>query len=111
VSFEIYVNKFTYNNQDQRLTLRDLSSGEKQIVSLFSHIYLSGASGYYFIIDEPELSLSVPWQEKLIPDILKTGLCKGIVTATHSPFIYHNQLERYTHSLEEFMEDDIELSR
>jgi hypothetical protein len=37
-----------------------LSSGEKQIVSLFSHFYLSGAEGYFVIIDEPELSLSVP---------------------------------------------------
>lgn len=96
-------------NNSQKIAMQMLSSGEKQIVSLFSHIYLSGRSGYYVIIDEPELSLSVPWQKRFLPDILETGRCNGLIAVTHSPFIFENQLERYTHSLDEFMEplDDI----
>lgn len=81
-----------------------LSSGEKQIVSLFSHIYLSGKSGYYIIMDEPELSLSVPWQKRFLPDILETGRCSGLIAVTHSPFIFENELEKYTHELDEFVE-------
>ncbi|HYT46136.1 MAG TPA: AAA family ATPase, partial [Methylomirabilota bacterium] len=91
-------------NDLRTIAMKMLSSGEKQIVSLFSHIYLSGSSGYYVIIDEPELSLSVFWQKRFLPDILETGRCNGLIAVTHSPFIFENQLEKYTHSLDEFME-------
>jgi hypothetical protein len=46
--------------EEGTLAMRTLSSGEKQIVSLFSHLYLSGQQLFFVIIDEPELSLSVP---------------------------------------------------
>ncbi len=85
------------------IELSDLSSGEKQIVSLFSHLYLSGLKKYFVLIDEPELSLSVPWQRRFLIDINKSGFCAGLVAATHSPFIYENDLLRYTHSLNEFI--------
>src|SRR5262249_3185438 len=61
-----------------------LSFGEKQIVSLFAQIYLSESSSYFLIIDEPELSLSVPWQKRLLPDILRSKRCNGFVAVTHS---------------------------
>jgi predicted ATPase len=84
--------------------MKDLSSGEKQIISLFSHIYLSGAPGYIVIIDEPELSLSVPWQKRFLPDILDTSRCNGLIAVTHSPFIYDNKLDIYAHSIDEYIE-------
>ena len=83
------------------LSLKVLSSGEKQIVSLFSHIYLTRQM-FFVIIDEPELSLSVPWQRRFLPDILKTNQCSGLVAVTHSPFIFDNQLEPYVRSIMEF---------
>lgn len=86
------------------LEMSKLSSGEKQIVSLFSQIYLSGDSNYFVIIDEPELSLSVPWQKRFLPDILSTGKCNGLIAVTHSPYIFDNELDEYTNSLENFME-------
>ena len=89
-------------NKSQEIEMRMLSSGEKQIISLFSHIYLSGGSGYYVIIDEPELSLSVPWQKQFLTDILDSGRCSGLIAVTHSPFIYDNKLDSFAHSLEEF---------
>ena len=86
----------------EQLELKSLSSGEKQIVSLFSHIYLSGERKFFVIIDEPELSLSVPWQRRFLTDILATGECNGLIAVTHSPFIWDNELESYVHSLSEF---------
>lgn len=91
------------NKQEETIKLSDLSSGEKQIVSLFSHLYLSGQQSYFVIIDEPELSLSVPWQRRFLIDIHKGGFCAGLIAATHSPFIYENELHRYAHSLGEFV--------
>jgi hypothetical protein len=50
------------------------------------------------------LSLSVPWQQRFLPDILATGRCTGVVAVTHSPFIWDNDLEAYVRSLAEFIE-------
>jgi energy-coupling factor transporter ATP-binding protein EcfA2 len=101
-SFKFYIRpKFEYHS-GQSVQLSDLSSGEKQIVSLFSHLYLSGQSRYFVLIDEPELSLSVPWQKRFLVDIRKGSFCAGLVAVTHSPFIYDNELKSYAHSLGEF---------
>ena len=83
------------------LLLRSLSSGEKQIVSLFSHLYLRDVPKVYVIIDEPELSLSVTWQQQLLPDILATGTCDFLAAVTHSPFIFKNSLDSYAVDLSE----------
>ncbi|WP_411727304.1 AAA family ATPase [Methyloglobulus sp.] len=88
---------------DRGIKLQYLSSGEKQIVSLFSHLYLSGGKSYFVLIDEPELSLSVPWQRKFLADIRKAEFCVGLVAVTHSPFIYENELKKYAHGLGEFI--------
>jgi predicted ATP-dependent endonuclease of OLD family len=91
------------NESDREIELQNLSSGEKQIVSLFSHLYLSGGKKYFVLIDEPELSLSVDWQRKFVSDIRKADFCSGLVAVTHSPFIYDNELRKYAHGLGEFI--------
>src|SRR5271170_3642807 len=68
----------------REIKLSHLSSGEKQIVSLFSHLYLSGGDQYFVLIDEPELSLSVPWQRRFLVDIRSASFCVGLVAVTHS---------------------------
>ncbi|QBG58588.1 recombination protein F [Bacillus amyloliquefaciens] len=68
--------------------LKDLSSGEKQIVSTFSKIYLEHKKDYIILFDEPELSLSIKWQEQYIPDIIRSGNCSLLICVTHSPFIF-----------------------
>lgn len=85
-----------------------LSSGEKQIVSLFTHLYLSEQKQseqrqYFVIIDEPELSISVDWQRRFLKDIRSTPFCRGLVAVTHSPFIFENALSKNAHSISEFI--------
>lgn len=103
-SFKIQICKLSAGNQLE-IDLSDLSSGEKQVISLFSHLYISQNSSYFVIIDEPELSLSVPWQKKFLEDMRNSEKCSGIIAATHSPFIYDNSLIKYAHSLSEFTKE------
>ena len=98
-SFEVKI-KDTSGNAI--LELQDLSSGEKQIVSFFSHLYLNWENSFFLIIDEPELSLSVPWQRNFLLDISNAERCSGFAAATHSTFIYDNSLEKYARGLGEF---------
>ena len=82
--------------------LSKLSSGEKQIISLFSKIYLSKDDNYYVLFDEPELSLSIFWQRMLLPDILKSNKCNFLLSVTHSPFIFENELDEFAIGLNEY---------
>ena len=77
------------------LSWRVLSSGEKQVASLFTHLYLSKNKDQVVIIDEPELSLSVQWQKSLLPDIVNSNRCQLLIAVTHSPFVYANELDAY----------------
>lgn len=78
-----------------KIDLKDLSSGEKQIVSLFAHLLLDNSRGDIVLIDEPELSLSVDWQQRFLEDISNLETCRFIGAVTHSPFIFENSLDCY----------------
>jgi len=91
-----------FNKSSKVINLNQLSSGEKQIVSLFSKIYLEEDERYIVLFDEPELSLSIFWQKRLLPDILKSKKCDLMVAVTHSPFIYDNELYEFTNGLSEY---------
>jgi ABC-type lipoprotein export system ATPase subunit len=75
-----------------------LSSGEKQIVSLFARLYLYPRRKIV-LIDEPELSLSLDWQQRILVDVINAPLCNQVVAITHSPFIFDNELEAYARPL------------
>ena len=80
-----------------------MSSGEKQIVALFSYLFLSDDDSIMILIDEPELSLSVMWQERILEDITEGENCVALVATTQSPFVYDNSLRTDAHALEEFL--------
>ncbi|XDA97995.1 AAA family ATPase [Sulfitobacter sp. LCG007] len=80
-----------------------LSSGEKQVMSVFAHLYFDEAFIQTVIIDEPELSLSVPWQKRFLTDILNSGKCDFLLAVTHSPFVYQNELRPFATDLRRCM--------
>ncbi|MDR7377198.1 putative ATPase [Rhodoferax ferrireducens] len=65
----------------------DLSSGEKQLLIILGEALLQDQQSVIFIADEPELSLHVSWQEKLVPAITRINTNAQIIFATHSPDI------------------------
>ncbi len=92
------------DRNSSEIALSKLSSGEKQIISIFSKIYLSESDKRFIVLfDEPELSLSMLWQRTLLPDIVKSGKCDFLLAVTHSPFIFENELDRYAIGLNEYV--------
>lgn len=77
---------------ESEIRLDDLSSGEKQVISLFAHLYLSQKKKIV-LIDEPELSLSIEWQRRLLPDVVHSPTCLQLLAITHSPFVFENELD------------------
>lgn len=78
-------------DKDNLTKVDELSKGEKEILSIFSKLYFKEKKDIILLIDEPENSLSIKWQEELIPNIVKSGKCGLIVAMTHSPFIFKNE--------------------
>ncbi|MCZ8377030.1 MAG: AAA family ATPase [Beijerinckiaceae bacterium] len=69
------------------LTPQMLSSGEKQLLILMSEALLQREMPAIFIADEPELSLHVLWQERLVGSLRALNPNAQIIAATHSPDI------------------------
>lgn len=66
-------------------TIEGLSSGERQLLVIFAHSFFN--QNNVFIIDEPELSLHLGWQEKLADTIFSANPSSQFILATHSPEI------------------------
>ena len=69
------------------LNTQFLSSGEKQILILLTQALLEVDEPVVYVADEPELSLHVTWQEKLLESLLSLGGQIQLIVATHSPDI------------------------
>jgi len=81
----------TMNGSD--LALESLSSGEQHELVLFYELLFRVTPGSLILIDEPELSLHLVWQEQFLKDVQQVTQLTNIdiVLATHSPDIISNR--------------------
>lgn len=86
---------------NRQIPLNALSSGEKQMISLMAKMYLYDKEKLV-LIDEPELSLSIDWQRRILPDISGAPLCRQLIAITHSPFVFENDLEPFARALKSY---------
>ena len=84
------------DENNKRLRLNQLSSGEKQEIVLFYELIFGTQDNVLLMIDEPEISLHITWQKKFMDDLLRIIEYKGInvIVATHSPQIINNHWDR-----------------
>ena len=73
--------------KDEFFPWSNLSSGEKQLLIQFMEVLLQEGKSLIFIADEPELSLHVTWQEKLLKALRNLNKNAQLIVATHSPDI------------------------
>lgn len=93
-------NEVTFELKDEKnktVGLTDLSSGESHLIKILCELYLlTDNQKILVIIDEPELSLSISWQEMLINSIVTSPKYFSMLAATHSPFILGEQKNHLT---------------
>jgi predicted ATPase len=81
----------------QKHPLSDLSSGERHLLSFLTLFLIVARDRNFFLIDEPEISLSMKWQRRLLELLSEFSPNSQIIVATHSPSIanrnYANQVE------------------
>lgn len=73
--------------------IRVMSSGERQLLTMLYAVTKMGGNSVV-LIDEPELSLHIDWQEELLEKMKQELGGRQIIACTHSPSIATN-LEEY----------------
>lgn len=68
---------------DRAIPLKALSSGEKQLLQLLLEVL--AAEDTTVMIDEPELSMHVDWQQRLVQSMRRINPNCQLILATHSP--------------------------
>ncbi|WP_194976377.1 AAA family ATPase [Aquiflexum lacus] len=87
---EGFVFKSTITNKI--IPLSNLSSGEQHELVLFYELLFNTPENSLILIDEPEISLHITWQNEFINDLLEINKLNNIksIIATHSPDIINN---------------------
>lgn len=87
-----YLLAIRHANNDQIVIFDNLSSGEQQLLLMFSRIISNIAHGDVMLIDEPEVSMHIEWQQKLpyLFDMISEEYRASFVVATHSPIIINS---------------------
>lgn len=78
-------NEIVFHKDGEILTPYQLSSGEKQVLIILLSVLIQDNQPYILIMDEPEISLHIDWQENLIKVIRELNNNVQIILTTHSP--------------------------
>ena len=77
-------------SKEKTIGVKQLSSGEKQYLIIMLTVLLEVNKEYILLMDEPEISLNIEWQETLLENIEKLNPNCQIIMTTHSPGILLN---------------------
>ena len=83
-------NEIRFMQIGEQLTPYQLSSGEKQILAILLTVLVEDDLSYVLFMDEPEVSLHIEWQKRLIDLILELNPNVQIILTTHSPALIMN---------------------
>lgn len=76
------------------ITLSQLSSGEKQLLILLISTLVQNGRNVITFWDEPEISLHISWQQRLIRTMRELNPNMQLIIATHSPSILYEGWEQ-----------------
>ncbi len=76
-------------SRDGTIDFDSLSSGEKHLFLMYYNLIFKADKTTLVLIDEPEISLHIEWQESFLDELMKIEEMTGLqaIIATHSPYI------------------------
>lgn len=83
-------NEIRFEQYGEIITPYQLSSGEKQMLAILLTVLVEDKKPYVLFMDEPEVSLHIEWQEKLLSLIQEINPNAQIILTTHSPALIVN---------------------
>ena len=83
-------NEICFSQIGETLVPYQLSSGEKQMLAILLTVLVEYGQHYVLFMDEPEVSLHIEWQKRLIDLCLELNPNVQIILTTHSPAVVMN---------------------
>jgi len=97
---------------DINFSLKELSTGERTLLSKMLYLHLKEPKDKVILIDEPETSLHPSWQNKILEFYENFAKINNnqIIIATHSPNIIGSSKNKYLRILRKNREGNIEIA-
>ena len=83
-------NEIRFSQIGEILVPYQLSSGEKQMLAILLTVLVEDQQPYVLFMDEPEVSLHIEWQKRLIDLIIELNPNVQVILTTHSPAVIMN---------------------
>jgi len=83
-------NEIRFSQIGETLVPYQLSSGEKQMLAILLTVLVEDQQPYVLFMDEPEVSLHIEWQKRLVDLIIELNPHVQIILTTHSPAVIMN---------------------
>ena len=83
-------NEIRFSQIGETLVPYQLSSGEKQMLAILLTVLVEDNQPYVLFMDEPEVSLHIEWQKRLIDLCVELNPNVQIILTTHSPAVVMN---------------------
>ena len=83
-------NEIRFSQIGEILVPYQLSSGEKHMLAILLTVLVEDQQPYILFMDEPEVSLHIEWQKKLIDLIVELNPNVQVILTTHSPAVIMN---------------------
>ena len=83
-------NEIRFTQIGEQLMPYQLSSGEKQMLIILLTVLVEDNQPYVLFMDEPEVSLHIEWQKRLIDLIVELNPHVQLIMTTHSPAVIMN---------------------
>jgi ABC-type glutathione transport system ATPase component len=83
-------NEIRFSQIGETLVPYQLSSGEKQMLAILLTVLVEDNQPYVLFMDEPEVSLHIEWQKRLIDLCIELNPNVQIILTTHSPAVVMN---------------------
>lgn len=81
-------NRIVFKKGRLEIPVERLSAGEKQILLLLFTLFLMEDRATVLLLDEPEISLHIEWQDRLVGMMSELNPNCQIILTTHSPNIF-----------------------
>ena len=83
-------NEIFFSQIGETLVPYQLSSGEKQMLAILLTVLIQDNTHTVLFMDEPEVSLHIEWQKRLIDMVLELNPNVQVILTTHSPAVIMN---------------------
>ena len=80
-------NEIRFSQIGETLVPYQLSSGEKQMLAILLTVLVEDNQSYVLFMDEPEVSLHIEWQQRLVGLVRDLNPKAQIILTTHSPAV------------------------